>query len=146
MSALVFVDTNIFIYAFDEAAGAKQVTAMHWLAELWQSRRGRVSFQVLQEYYFNVAKKWPEAREQARDKVRELLGWRPVPINHELIERGWTIQDRYRLSFWDALIVAAAGSALCQYLLTEDLQADQNLDGVTVVNPFLVAPGDLLQS
>lgn len=144
MSAAVFVDTNVFIYAFDEAAGAKQGAAIGWLAELWKTRTGRVSYQVLQEYYFNVVKKWPAARSQAREKVRELLDWRPVPASQEIIERAWVIQDRYSVSFWDALIVAAAAAASCSYLLTEDLQPLQGLDGVTIVNPFLVAPGELL--
>ncbi len=58
-------------------------------------------------------------------------------------EQDMRIQDRYQLSFWDALIVAAARSASCRYLLTEDLQANQDLDGVLVVNPFLCDPGAL---
>jgi|SRR5208282_294064 len=143
MSALVFVDTNIFIYAFDEASAGKQQAAKRWLEELWQSRRGRISFQILQEFYANIAQKWPGVREQAREKVLELLDWGPVAINREVIERSWVIQDRYRLSFWDALIVAAAGTASCRYLLTEDLQAGQDFDGVLVVNPFLVDPSAL---
>jgi predicted nucleic acid-binding protein len=66
-----------------------------------------------------------------------------VVVDAALLEQGWRIQDRYRLSFWDALIVAAARAASCRYLLTEDLQADQDLDGVVVVNPFLRDPGTL---
>ena len=61
-----------------------------------------------------------------------------------LLERGWKIQDRYRLPYWDALIVAAAKAASCRYLLTEDLQAGQELDGVEVVNPFLQDPESIL--
>jgi predicted nucleic acid-binding protein len=57
-----------------------------------------------------------------------------------LIESGWKLQDRYRLSYWDALIVAAAKVASCRYLLTEDLQTGQKLDGIEVVNPFLRGP------
>jgi predicted nucleic acid-binding protein len=57
-------------------------------------------------------------------------------VNAITLEHGWKIQDRYKLSFWDALIVAAAKQALCGYLLTEDLQAGQDIDGVMVVNPF----------
>jgi predicted nucleic acid-binding protein len=59
-----------------------------------------------------------------------------VAIDATILDRGWKIQDRYNLSFWDALIVAAAKSVPCRYLLTEDLQADQDLDGIVVVNPF----------
>jgi len=143
MTALIFVDTNIFIYTFDEAAAGKQRAAKRWLEELWQSRRGRISFQVLQEFYANIAQKWPGAREEAREKVLELLDWGPVAINRGVIERSWVIQDRYRLSFWDALIVAAAGTASCRYLLTEDLQSGQDFDGVVVVNPFLRSPNEV---
>jgi len=91
-----------------------------------------MSFQVLQEFYEKITQKWP-AREEARAEVRDLLVWRPVAA--ALLERGWRIQDRYQLSFWDALIVAAAKSVSCRYLLTEDLQADQNLDGVLPTPP-----------
>jgi predicted nucleic acid-binding protein len=107
---------------------------------LWKSRRGRVSFQVLQEFYVKVTQKWPVAREGARAAVRDLLAWRPVAVDAGLLERGWKIQDRYNLSFWDALIVAAAKSASCRYLLTEDQQAVQDLDGILVVNPFARDP------
>lgn len=143
MVAPVFVDTNVLVYAVDAADPRKHRAAQAWKTELWKSRRGRLSFQVLQEFYVTVAQKRPAARAQARAEVRDLLTWRPVAMDGPLLERGWAAQDRYRLSFWDALIVAAAQAASCRYLLTEDLQAGQDLDGVVVVNPFLRDPGSL---
>ncbi len=143
MTAPVFVDTNVLIYALDEADPKKQQAARVWRAELWKSRRGRISFQVLQEFYAKVTQKWPNAREEARAEVRDLLAWRPVTVDDVILERSWKIQDRYQLSFWDALIVAAARAASCRYLLTEDLQADQELDGLVVVNPFFRDPAAL---
>lgn len=140
MTAPIFVDTNVLIYALDEADPQKQRAARAWRAALWQSRRGRISFQVLQEFYVKVTRKWPEARQQARAEVRDLLAWRPVSVDDGILDRSWKIQDRYQLSFWDALIVAAAKAASSRYLLTEDLQADRELDGVVVVNPFLRGP------
>jgi predicted nucleic acid-binding protein len=140
----VFVDANVFLYAVDEADPNKQRIARKWREELWKSRRGRVSFQVLGEFYVNAVRKRPAAREEARAEVRDLLAWNPVVADAALLERGWRIQDRYQLSYWDALIVAAAGAAFCRYLLTEDLQAGQRLDGVEVVNPFLRDPGSFL--
>jgi predicted nucleic acid-binding protein len=140
----VFVDSNIFLYAIDEANPKKQQAARHWRSELWRSRRGRISFQVLGEFYVNAVRKQPAAREEARSEVRDLLAWKPVVTDAALLERGWKIQDRYRLSYWDALIVAAAKTASCRYLLTEDLQAGQELDGVEVVNPFLRDPESVL--
>ena len=143
MTALVFVDTNVLIYAIDRADLKKQKAAREWRDELWESRCGRISFQVLQEFYAKVTQKWPSGRDQARAEVRDLLTWQPVMVDAAILERGWKIQDRYRLSFWDALIVGAAKAAGCRYLLTEDLQTGQDLDGVTVVNPFLSDPSSL---
>ncbi len=115
----------------------------HAFLELWKSQRGRISFQVLQEFYVKVTHKWPAAREEARAEMRDLLAWRPVAVDTTLLEQGWKIQDRYRLSFWDAFIVAASKSASCRYLLTEGLQPDQDLDGVVVINPFVRNPESL---
>ena len=144
MTATVFVDTNVLLYAFDEADPRKQAAARHWRAELWTSRRGRLSVQVLQEFYANVLRKWPSARDQARAEIRNLSTWHPVPIDYELLLRGWQLQDRFQLSFWDSLILAAAKSSGCNFLLTEDLQPGQDLDGVTVLNPFSSDPASIL--
>lgn len=141
MSAPVFVDTNVLIYAVDTFDRTKHEAARAWRAELWKSKRGRVSFQVLQEFYAKVTQKWPSAREDARAEIRDLMKWKPVVVDDVTLERGWKIQERYRLSFWDSLIVAAARQAGCGYLLTEDLQAGQEVDGVVVVNPFQAGPG-----
>jgi predicted nucleic acid-binding protein len=143
MTAPIFVDTNVLIYAFDAANLKKQRAAALWRSELWKSHRGRISFQVLQEFYVNIAHKWPSAREEARAEVRNLMAWHPVTLDAALLERSWRIEDRYKLSFWDATIVAAAKVASCRYLLTEDLQADQDLDGILVINPFLRDPSFL---
>jgi predicted nucleic acid-binding protein len=140
MTAPVFVDSNVFLYALDEADPKKQQAARNWRAELWKSRRGRISFQVLGEFYVNAVRKQPTSREEVRAEVRDLLAWNPVTTDGIVLERGWKIQDRYQLSYWDALIVAAAKVCRCHYLLTEDLQSGQKLDGIEVVNPFLRGP------
>ena len=144
MTVPVFVDTNILIYAVDNAHPRKQQAARTWRAELWKSRRGRISFQVLQEFFVNVTRKSLSSREEARSEVRDLLTWNPVALDAVTLERAWKIQDRYKLSFWDALIVAAARQALCGYLLTEDLQAGHDIDGIVVVDPFRSDPAALL--
>jgi|SRR5208282_491772 len=140
MIAPVFVDSNVFLYALDEADLKKQELARTWRSELWKSRRGRVSFQVLGEFYVNAVRLLPKARDEARAEVRDLLAWNPVITDATVLEHGWKIQDRYQLSYWDALIVAAAKASSCRYLLTEDLQAGQTLDGIEVVNPFKGGP------
>lgn len=73
MTAPVFVDTNVFIYALDKADLKKHEAALRWRAELWKSRLGRISYQVLQEFYAKVTQKWPGAREEARSEARDLL-------------------------------------------------------------------------
>ena len=142
MTAPVFVDSNIFLYAVDEADPRKQRVARDWRAELWKSRLGRVSFQVLNEFYVNAVRLNPDASDQARAEVRAIC-WGGILWlwTRTIMERGWKLQDRYQLSFWDSLIVAAAKTASCGFLLTEDLQDGQKLDTVEVVNPFLRGRG-----
>jgi predicted nucleic acid-binding protein len=146
MTAPVFVDTNVLIYALDDADLKKQEAAREWRAELWKRRQGRISFQVLQEFYVKVTRQWPKVRQEARSEVRDLLAWRPVTVDGVILERAWKIQDRFQISFWDAVIVAAAKSASCRYLLTKDFQAGQDLDGLLVVNPFRNDPASLLDA
>lgn len=140
MTAPVFVDTNVFLYSYDRFDPIKQQAARDWTEALWRSGLGRTSFQVLQEFYANVATKWPQQREDAKAAIRDLLSWRPAATNGAILEYGWKLQSRYSLSFWDALIVAAANSLGCQYLLTEDLNAGQSLDNVIVISPFETGP------
>jgi predicted nucleic acid-binding protein len=145
MTATVFVDTNVFIYAVDKADLSKMAAARAWRSELWKSRRGRISMQVLQEFYAKSSQKWPAARTQARAEVTDLFAWRPLVITAPLLELGWRMQDLFHLSFWDSLIVAAAKASGCAYLLTEDLQVGQDFGGLTVVSPFLTQPALLLR-
>lgn len=141
MSGSVFLDTNILIYARDTAQPAKQPLARAWLESLWRERRGRLSFQVLQEYYINVTQKLrpglPAAR--ARQDVRNLLSWKPVRTDAALLEAAWILGDRFGFSWWDALIVAAARRAQCELLFSEDMHHGLDVDGTVITNPF--APG-----
>lgn len=143
MTANVFVDINVLIYAVDQADLKKQSAAQAWRAWLWETKRGRISFQVLQEFYVNAIKKQPSAQVEIRKEISDLMTWQPIALDAGVLARAWIIEDRYGISFWDSLIVAAARVAGCRYLLTEDLQRGQELDGVMVVNPFLSEPTSL---
>jgi predicted nucleic acid-binding protein len=143
MTAPVFVDTNVLLYAVDVGEAEKHRAAVAWRAELWKSRRGRVSYQVLHEFYVQATRKDPKRVEAVRAEVRDLLAWEPVTLDATTLEAAWSLQERFRLSFWDALVVAAALTANCRYLLTEDLSHGQDLDGLRVVSPFRVGPSDL---
>ncbi len=143
-ASLVFVDSNVLLYALDNSDSGKQNAAWKWRTELWKSHRGRISFQVLGEFYINAVRKLNASVDDARAEVRDLLAWKPVITDAVVLEQGWKIQDHYRLSYWDALIVAAAKEASCRYLLTEDLQVGQKLDGVEIISPFLRDPQSVL--
>ncbi len=134
----VFVDTNVLVYARDHTDGEKQRRALAWVASLWEHRAGHLSWQVLQEYYVTLTRKLdpPRDRAAAREDVTSLVTWRPIPIDLATIDAAWGIEDRYGLSWWDALIVAAAQAGECHYLLSEDLQDGQSFGGLEVIDPF----------
>lgn len=140
----VFVDTNVFVYRFDTSEPEKQRRADLWVDHLWTEESGRLSIQVLQELYASLTRKLgrPMDPPEARDAVRALLAWKPVAVEPATIEGAWLLTDRYSLSWWDALIVAAAQVAGCRSLLTEDLPHGEVLDGVRVIDPFQVRPGE----
>ncbi len=138
MSALCFVDANVLIYARDPGEPLKQLRAKEWLAYLWREGVGRTSTQVLSEYYVNVTRKLaaPIASEDAWQEVRSFFAWDPHAIDAALLERAREIEQRWRLSWWDSMIVAAAQMQGCALLLTEDLQDGAAYGGVTVRSPF----------
>ncbi|HXO29970.1 MAG TPA: PIN domain-containing protein [Thermoanaerobaculia bacterium] len=147
MTALVFADTNVLVYHLDTREPQKQSHARAWVEFLWTTRSGRISFQVLAELYATVTRKLDPGldRETARQVVRALWAWQPVPLNERTVAAAWEAQDRFALSWWDSLIVGAARLADCHFLLTEDLQHDQDLDGLRVVSPFAISPAELAQ-
>lgn len=142
MSVDVFVDTNVLLYAFDDKDAAKRDRSRDWLSACWQRRCGRLSTQVLNEFYANARRKFSSAISagDARAEVRRYQHWRPWAIDHPTIESAWAVESRYGLNYWDALMVAAALQQGCTLLLTEDLQHDLLIDGVRILNPFLVGP------
>lgn len=140
---IVFVDTNVLICADDARDAVRRLRAREWLLLLWQQRAGRLSTQVLNEYYVNVTRKLGLAQGDARAKVRRFQLWQPWQVDHQTVETAWGVEARFGLGYWDALIVAAAAQSGCSHLLSEALQHGQQIDAVTIINPFLVAPGEL---
>lgn len=133
----VFVDTNVLIYALDPRDAAKQSAAQAWLTRCWQERSGRVSAQVLNEFYLNLVRiKGNEFKARARTEIRHLMAWHPCAIDAAMLETAWGIADDARVSHWDALILAAAIHQDCETLLSEDMRHGQTIEGVRIVNPF----------
>jgi predicted nucleic acid-binding protein len=138
----VFLDTNVLLYAVDDQDSVKRDRARQWLTVCWQRRCGRLSTQVLNEFYANARRKFETAISagDARAEVRRYQNWKPWVIDHPTVETAWAVESRYGLNYWDALIVASAQHQGCTVLLSEDLQHDQQIDSVRIVNPFLVGP------
>jgi predicted nucleic acid-binding protein len=140
MTAAVFVDTNVFVYACDTNEVVKHSVAADCVRALWAEHRGRTSTLVLNEFYVTTTRRLKPGlqAEDAWDYVQALFEWEPQEITSDLLSRAREIERRYSTSWWDSLIVAAAKRQDCSLLLTEDLQDGMTFGTVTVRNPFTV--------
>ena len=141
MTDRYFVDTNIFVYSRDARDPSKHQIARRWVAELWSSGNGRISTQVIKEYYQTVTRRLKPGMpvEHARADVRDLQTWKPHEPGAATFEQAWLIEDRIMISWWDALIVAAACQTACTYLISEDLQSGLTIENLTIIDPFTTA-------
>ncbi len=134
-----FIDTNVLVYAHDRTAGEKHLRAREVVEELWDSGRGVLSTQVLQELCVSLQRKsaHPPSMAELRGLMEDYSAWEVVTTPPAAIIRALEIAERYKTSFWDALILQAAESAGAAILYSEDLAHGQLYGGVRVVNPFL---------
>jgi predicted nucleic acid-binding protein len=135
----VFVDSNILIYAHDRDAGVKQQRAADRLWELWNTHAGRLSTQVLQEFYVNVTQKIknPLSKSSAREVVRNYNPWVHSLITPGTVVRASEIGETWQISFRDSMILAAAEQSQAVIVLSEDMNHGEVIAGVRIVNPFL---------
>ena len=144
---LVFVDTKVLISAEDGAEADKQHSALDWIERLWRARSGRLSTQVLNEFYVNVTRKLKPAMPQgdARARVRRYAaGWNPWQVDHATVETAWAMEARHGLQYWDCLVLAAAQHSGCTLVLSEDMQHEGRYGAVQVINPFLASIDEAL--
>jgi predicted nucleic acid-binding protein len=134
-----FIDTNVRIYAHDIDAGQKHEIAKAVLRELWAERAGLLSTQVLQEFYVNATRKikTPLAKPEARSIVDTYAAWCVNGITPRDVSAAFQIEDRARIGFWDALILAVAVRSGARRVLSEDLNSGQAIAGLTIHNPFV---------
>jgi predicted nucleic acid-binding protein len=135
-----FVDTNVLLYSVDPAGRDKQAAARQWITLLWEHSAGRLSWQVLNEFYLNAVRKLGAPTRNARMVVEALVQWKPVDMTPGILRRAWHWMDTAQLAYWDALILAAAERAECAWMLSEDFQAGRRYGSVTVINPFREQP------
>jgi predicted nucleic acid-binding protein len=138
MGDKTFADTNILVYAHDQDAGQKHVIAREVISELWESRLGLLSTQVLQEFYLTLTRKMPRPldRPTTRGILRNYFNWEVVINNPSIILQASEIEETYKISFWDALIVSAAFSKNAATIVTEDLTHGRVIYGIEIHNPF----------
>ncbi len=134
----IFVDTNVLVYAHDRDAGRKHEIAQEILLELWGKRSGVLSIQVMQEFYVTATRKIPHPLPASTviNILRDYCSWHIAVNNPFSIFKASAIEEKYKISFWDALIVAAASSAGVEKILTEDLHSGQIIEGLLIENPF----------
>ena len=137
MATRVFIDTNVLVYSIDRADPAKRKQALDWIATLARTGAGVISTQVLQEFYSAATRKLGVAPLVAKEHVRDFRIFDTVVVTHEIISEGIDFSILDQLSFWDGLIVAAATTAGCTELLSEDMSDGRDIRGVTVRNPFV---------
>lgn len=139
MSDKHFVDTNILVYAHDRSAGTKHRRAQALIEQLWNSGRGVLSTQVLQELCVNLRRKvrHPMPVAELRQLLRDYSTWEVIANGPASVVEALEIEERYKISFWDALILHAADFAGASLLYSEDLNVGQVYRGIRVVNPFL---------
>lgn len=139
MSDKYFIDTNVFVYSLDAKSAANREIARDLIAAALEKGRGVISSQVVQEFLNAATRKFavPLKLEDAKKYLYVVLDplceiFSSTDLCHQALE----ITAEWRLSFYDALIVAAALQAECAVLYSEDMQDGQKIRGVTIRNPF----------
>jgi len=142
----VFVDSTTLLYTLDPTEAPKRARCVLWLKSLRLSGSLMMSPQVLNETYSVVMRKpaFGSARGGIRAHLKDYAPWATAPLNVEILIAGWRLQDRFRISFWDCLLLASANATECGFFLSEDLNDGQPYDGVRAVDPFRHAPADVL--
>jgi predicted nucleic acid-binding protein len=140
MSDKIFVDTNILVYAYDLDAGDKRVKALAVVDRLWDEGKGALSTQVLAEFFVTITRKvkqplpLPAARQIIEDYQ---TGWTVFPTTPEIVLQAIDGVAQHRMSFWDAMIWAAAKLNGVITIYSEDAQSAQTIEGVRIENPLL---------
>jgi len=142
MNGNIFLDTNVLVYAFDASDKNKHQTAGRLVNDAFRSKDVAISTQVLKEFFVTVTTKIPRKMDllEAKEIIKRLALLQVVDTSVPLVLRGIDIQKENRISFWDAMIIAAAGASNCTTILSEDLSHDTIIEGIHIKNPFLAIP------
>ena len=140
MSDKYFLDTNIFVYAFDSTDSQKQSKANDVIKSALADHSGCISYQVMQEFLNVVTRKFavplsiPDCEKYLNTVLSPLC---EVHASTDLYLQSLDILERWQFSFYDSLIISAALQSNCKILYTEDLQHQQKIQDLTICNPFV---------
>jgi predicted nucleic acid-binding protein len=139
MANKFFVDTNILIYAHDPRAGQKHERARQLIERLWSTGEGVLSTQILQELCVNLRRKAgrPLPIDEIRRLIQDYLSWEIVVNTPESVIEAMEIEVRYKISFWDALVLQAAESSGAAVLYSEGFATGQSYGAIRVFNPLV---------
>lgn len=131
-----FIDTNILLYGYDLDAPEKRLVAQRIIKEAWSKPSSyAISVQVLQEFHVNFTRKGHSIQDAA-SLIGDFCLWSVVDNTVSVLQLGLSLQERWKISLWDSMILAAAHVSGARELLTEDLNHGQKYGKVRVVNPF----------
>lgn len=140
MNDKFFIDTNIFVYSFNTDAPEKNIKAREVIQKALETKQGCISTQVIQEFINVATRKFQTPLKPIDLNIylyEVLFPLCNTFVNFELIDKALEIHDRYKFSYYDSAIISAALMSSSKILITEDLSHEQEIEGLTVVNPFL---------
>ncbi|HVL74168.1 MAG TPA: PIN domain-containing protein [Beijerinckiaceae bacterium] len=146
-TSLVFVDTNVLIYARDRKDQERRAQARTWLSLLGDHRCGRLNLQVLNEFSRWVLKN--ESRRplaEVRAEVDMLRAWGDTVVGDDEVELAWAVRRKFGFQWFDCLLVGAARLLGCTHFLSEDLTEGATFDTVRIVHPFRTSASAFLQT
>ena len=138
MSDKFFIDSNILVYAHDTENLEKQQQAQAVIFEGIRSENAVISTQVLSEFYVSITQKIksPLSILKAKEEIKYLSILEIVEIDISMILLAIDLQHKWRISYWDGLIICAAEQARCKALISEDFNDQQTYGHIIVKNPF----------
>jgi len=139
MSDKRFIDSNVAVYAYDTDEPEKQAVAQEILRRGIEEDNVLLSAQVLGEFFNVVTRKIknPMSADEAQEAIHCMSAFRCVDMDLPMVDRAIDFHRQYQLSYWDAMIVAAAERGGCSGILSEDLNTGQKYSGILAVNPFV---------
>jgi len=136
-----FADTNLLVYTVDPAEPEKRQRAKDFLTRIINRHTLVLSPQSLNECYrVMTEKRGLMPRNEARLLVWAWSKFCTASYDFDVTQRAWQIQDQHGFNWWDCMLLASASQARCDLFLSEDMRHEQSVAGLTILNPFKLAP------